>query len=65
MSEADIKRCSIKKYVLRNFPKFKGRHLCQSHFFNKDFFVKKETLALVFSCEFCEIYMNTFFTERL
>ena len=24
-------------------------------------FIKKETLAQVFSCEFCEIYKNTFF----
>ena len=28
-------------------------------------FIKKETLAQVFSCEFFEIYKNTFFTEHL
>ena len=28
-------------------------------------FIKKETLAQVFSCEFCEISNNTFFTEHL
>ena len=28
-------------------------------------FIKKETLAQVFSCEFCEIYKNTFITEQL
>ena len=28
-------------------------------------FIKKETQAQVFSCELCEIYMNTFFTEHL
>ena len=28
-------------------------------------FVKNETLAQVFSCEFCEISKNTFFTEHL
>ena len=28
-------------------------------------FIKKETLAQVFSCEFCEIFKNTFFTEQL
>ena len=28
-------------------------------------FIKKETLAQVFSCEFCEISTNTFFTEHL
>ena len=52
-------RCSMKKDVLRNFAKFTGKHLCQSLFF------KKETLAQVFSCEFCEISKNTFFTEHL
>ena len=28
-------------------------------------FVKKEIPAQVFSCEFCEIYKNIFFTEHL
>ena len=28
-------------------------------------FIQKETLAQVFSCEFCEISKNTFFTEHL
>ena len=28
-------------------------------------FIKKETLEQVFSCEFCGIYKNTFFAERL
>ena len=28
-------RCSIKKGVLRNFPKFTGKYLCQSPFLNK------------------------------
>ena len=28
-------------------------------------FIKKETLAQVFSCEFCENFKNTFFTEHL
>ena len=27
--------------------------------------IKKETLAQVFFCEFCEISKNTFFTEHL
>ena len=30
------RRCSIKKGVLRNFTKFKGKHLCQSLFINKN-----------------------------
>ena len=28
-------------------------------------FIKKETLAPVFFCEFCEISKDTFFTEQL
>ena len=28
-------KCSMKKVILRNFTKFKGKHLCQSLFFNK------------------------------
>ena len=28
-------------------------------------FIKKETLAEVFSCEFCEIFKKTFFTKQL
>ena len=28
-------------------------------------FIKKESLAQVFSCEFCEISKNTFFTEHV
>ena len=42
---------------------------CQSFFFNKATglacnFTKKEALAQVFSCEFCKIFKNTFFTEH-
>ena len=43
-----------RKGVLRNFAKFTGKHLCQGLFF------KKETLAQVFSSEFCKISKNTF-----
>ena len=28
-------------------------------------FIKKKTLAQVFSCAFCEVSKNTFFTEHL
>ena len=47
------------KGVLKNFAKFRGRHLRQSLFFNKIAgsarnFIKKET-------EFCEMSKNTFF----
>ena len=56
--------CFATKGVLRHFTKFTGKHLCQSLFFKKDF-IKKEALAQVFSCEFCEISKNTIFTEHL
>ena len=68
------RRCSVRKGVLRNFAKFTGKHLCLSLFFNKVAglrpgtaynFIKKETLAQVFSYEFCEISKNTIFTEHL
>ena len=63
-SEAVVQKCTVKK--------MSGKHLCQSLFFNKlasfNFrfnLIKKETLAQVISCEFCEISKNTFFTEYL
>ena len=64
------RRCSVRKVFLRNFTKFTGKHLCQSLFFNKVAgaacnFIKKETLAQVLSCKFCEISKNTFCTEHL
>ena len=60
------RRCSLKKGVPKIFAKFAGKHLCQSLIFNKVAnFIKKETLTLVFSYEFCEIFKNTFFTEHL
>ena len=51
-TEAVARRCSVKK------------QLCQSPFFKKVAgltcnFIKKETLAQVFSCKFCEISKNT------
>ena len=62
-----------KKGVLRNFAKFTEKHLCQVLFFTKVAGLgpracnsfNKETLAQVFSCEFCEISKNTFFIEHL
>ena len=52
--------CSMNKVVLRNFKECTGKHLWQSLFFNK-----KEALAQVFSCEFCEVFKTIFFTEHL
>ena len=55
--EAVAQRCSVKKVFFRNFTKITGKHLCQSHFFNK---AAGPGLAQVFSCDFCEISKNTF-----
>ena len=71
ISRSSYQRCSIIKGVLRNFAKFIGKHLCQSLFFNKvaDLepcnFIKKETLAQVFSCAYCEISKNTFLSKHV
>ena len=53
-----------KKYVFKNFAKFTGKQLWQSLFFNK-VAGEEETLMEVFSCEFCQIFKNTLFTEHL
>ena len=64
------RKCSVRKAILRNFANFTGKHLCKSLFFNKvsglrpATLLKKETLAHVSSCEFCEIFRNTFFTIK-
>ena len=47
----------LKQGVLRNLTKFTGNHLYESIFF---IFIKKDTLAQVFSSEFCEISKNSF-----
>ena len=52
-----------KKVVLRNFAKFTRKHLFQSLFFNN--VAGLRPLAQVFSCEFCEIPINTFSAEHL
>ena len=49
-----------KKSVLRNFAKFTGKF---RKIHRKT--PKKESLAQVFPCEFCEISKNTFFIEHL
>ena len=43
------RRCFVSKGVLRNFAKLTGKHLAPK----ASNFIKKETLAQVFSCEFC------------
>ena len=38
------RRCSVRKDVFKNFAKFTGKHLCQSHFFNKVVGLRPATL---------------------
>ena len=55
--EAVVRRCSVKKSLLRHFAKFTGKHPRQSLFFNKvaglspATLLKKETVAQVFFLE--------------
>ena len=51
VTEAVVGRCSIKKGVLGKY-KVSG------------YFIKKETLAQLFSGEFCEISKNAFFYRK-
>ena len=60
------RRRSTKNDVLGNFAKFTGKRQFQSPFFNKVGGLRpatllKKTLALVFSCGFCEISKEHFF----
>ena len=60
-SEAVVQRCSVKKVFLKIMQIYRKTPLLES-FFNKvtslghRTFLKKETLAEVFSGEFCEIF---------
>ena len=53
-----------KKRFLEHFAIFRGKNLSQSLFLSCNF-IKKETLAQGFSCEFCKIFKNTFFRTPL
>ena len=59
-ARSDRPELFYKKGVRRNFTKFTEKHLCQSLFF-----IKKETLAQVFFCGFCEISKETFLHRTL
>ena len=62
--EAVVKRCSVKKVFLEIFQNSQGNTCARDSFLiNLQAlacnFSKKESLALVFPCEFCEISKNT------
>ena len=63
-TEAVVQRCSVKKMFLE-ISQNSQENTCAGDSFLVKLqacnFIKKETLAQVFSCEFCEISKNTFF----
>ena len=64
------RRCSVRKDVLEISQDSQENTCARASFLIKlqasgSNFIKKETLAQVFSCEFCEIFKNAFFIEHL
>ena len=57
------RRCSVKKVFLEILQKSQENTCARVSFLIK--FIKKETLAQVSYCEFCETSKNNFFTEQL
>ena len=55
-SRTSHRRCSIKKAVLKNVEIFTVKQLCSS---------LRDTQAQVFSCQYCDIFKNTYFGEHL
>ena len=72
-AEAVVCRCSVKKVFLEISQNSQENTCVRDSFLNKVAglrpkacnFIKKETLAQVFSCEFCKISKSNFFTEHL
>ena len=64
LDRSSNQRCYVRKGVLRNFANSQENTGVKVSFLIKSF-IKKETLAQVFSCDFCEISRKTFFTEHL
>ena len=60
LTEADSQRCSVIKVFLKVLQNSQG-HTC-ARVCN---FIKEQTLAQVFFCEFCQIFKNTFFIKHL
>ena len=67
-SEAAAQRCSVEKVFLEISQNLHENTCARVSFLIKPkaySFIKKENIAQVFSCEFCEISKNTFFIEQL
>ena len=70
ISERVVQRCSVKKLFLETSQNSQENTCARVSFLIKlqasgPNFMKKETLIQVFSCEFCEVSKNNFFTEHL
>ena len=70
MFRSSHRNFSVKNGVLKNFANFQENTCVRVSFLIKlqaeaCNFIKNETLTQVFSCEFCKIFKNTFFTEHL
>ena len=63
--EAAIWSCSLKKFALANFVKFRGKHLCQSLFFNKDASLRPETSLKIRLWHRCFLVNLRVFQEHL
>ena len=59
---SSYRRCSIRKGVLRNFAKFKGKYLCQSLFFKKVAGLRPELslchIIKIFTCDKCVFFQS-------
>ena len=60
LSKSSHRRCSIKIDALKSFSKLKGKHLCQSVFFNK----VVGLWGRCFSVNFVKILGTPFFVEH-
>ena len=70
LSEAATGAVLSEKVLLENSQNSQENTCARVSFFNKAAgraatLLKKETLAQVFSCDFCEISKNIFFTEHI
>ena len=59
-TEAVVQRCFVKKVFLK-MSHNSQENTCARVWPEACNFIKKETLAHMFSCEFCEIFKKTFF----
>ena len=69
-AETVARRSSVKKVFLKISQNAQektcvGVFFTQLQDFNLHFFIKKETPAQLFLCEFCKIFKNLFFADHL